>query len=57
MRIGFIRFIEFIGLVGFIGFRGFTHGPLSSSFLGLPCRILNVNHRQELLRGLWVEGL
>ena len=31
-----------------------THRPLSSSFLGLPCRILNVNHKKELLRGLWV---
>ena len=28
--------------------------PLSSSFLGLPCRILNINHKKELLRGLWV---
>ena len=32
-----------------------TQGPLSSSFLGLPYRILNVNHKKELLRGLWVE--
>ena len=31
-----------------------THRPLSSSFLGLPYRILNMNHKQELLRGLWV---
>ena len=30
-----------------------THRPLSSSFLGLPYRILNINHKQELLRGLW----
>ena len=34
---------------------GFTHRPLSSSFLGLPYRILNINHKKELLRGLWVE--
>ena len=34
---------------------GFTHRPLSSSFLGLPDRILNLNHNKELLRGLWVE--
>ena len=27
---------------------------LSSSFLGLPYRILNINHKKELLRGLWV---
>ena len=33
---------------------GFTHRPLSSSFLGLPYRILNINHKKELLRGLWV---
>ena len=24
------------------------------SFLGLPYRILNINHKKELLRGLWV---
>ena len=32
-----------------------TYRPLSSSFLGLPYRILNINHKKELLRGLWVE--
>ena len=32
-----------------------THKPLSSSFLGLPYRILNINHKKELLRGLWVN--
>ena len=32
-----------------------THRPLSSSFLGLPYRILNINHKKELLRGLWVN--
>ena len=32
----------------------FTHRPLSSSFLGVPYRILNINHKKELLRGLWV---
>ena len=31
-----------------------THRPLSSSCLGLPYRILNINHKKELLRGLWV---
>ena len=31
-----------------------THRPLSSSFWGLPYRILNINHKKELLRGLWV---
>ena len=30
-----------------------THRPLSSSFLGLPCRILNVKQEKELLRGPW----
>ena len=29
-------------------------GPLSSSLLGLPHRILNIDHTKELLRGLWV---
>ena len=32
-----------------------THRPLSTSFLGLPYRILNINHKKELLRGLWVN--
>ena len=32
-----------------------THRPLSSSFSGLPYRILNINHKKELLRGLWVN--
>ena len=27
----------------------------SSSFLGLPCRILNISHKKELLRSLWVS--
>ena len=31
-----------------------THRPLSSCFWGLPYRILNINHKRELLRGLWV---
>ena len=34
----------------------FTHRPLSSSFLGLPYRILNINHKKELLRGLWFRA-
>ena len=29
-----------------------THRPLSSSFLGLPYRILTINHKNELLRRL-----
>ena len=32
-----------------------TLRPLSSSFWGLPYRILNINHKQELLRGVWVK--
>ena len=32
----------------------FTHSLLGSSFLGLPYRILNMNHKKELLRSLWV---
>ena len=31
-----------------------THRLLSSSFLGSPYRLLNINHKKELLRGLWV---
>ena len=33
---------------------GFTHRPLSSSFLGVPYRVLNISHKKELLGGLWV---
>ena len=33
------------------GLLVFTHRPLSSSFLGLPCRILNKNHKKELFSG------
>ena len=33
-----------------------THRPLSSSCLGLPYRILNINHKKELLRRLWVHS-
>ena len=36
--------------------QAYAHRPLSSSFLGLPCRILNISHKKELLRGLRVEG-
>ena len=32
----------------------YTHRLLSSSFLGLPYGILNINHKKELLRSLWV---
>ena len=31
-----------------------SHRPLSSSFWEVPCRILNIDHNKELLRGLWV---
>ena len=31
-----------------------THRLHSSSFLGLPYRILNINHKKELLWSLWV---
>ena len=40
-----------------LGFRGYTHRPLSSSLLGLLYKILNINHKKELLRGLWVDVL
>ena len=32
-----------------------THRPQSSSFVGLPYRILNMNPKKELLWGLWVD--
>ena len=35
----------------------YTHRLLSSSFLGLPYRILNMNHKKELLRSLWVVSI
>ena len=34
-----------------------THRLLSSSFLGLSYRILNVNHKKELLGSLWVRAI
>ena len=34
--------------------RGYTQRLLSSSFLGLPHRALNMNHKKEVLRSLWV---
>ena len=37
-----------------VGWNLLTHRPLSSSFLGLPYRLLNIRHKKELLRGLWV---
>ena len=37
-----------------LGFRVTTQRLLSSSFLGLPYRILIINHKKELLRSLWV---
>ena len=33
---------------------GFTHRLHNSSSLGLPYRILNTNHKKELLWSLWV---
>ena len=34
--------------------QGSAHRLLSSSFLGLPYRILNMKHKKKLLRSLWV---
>ena len=34
-----------------------AHRPLSSFFWGLPYTILNLNHKKELLRGLWVTHM
>ena len=47
----FIRAYRVQGLGSRIQGLGFTHRPLSSSFLGLPYRILNKGHKKELLRG------
>ena len=40
------------GVLGFrlLWFSGVTHRLLSSSFLGLPDRILNINHKKELIK-------
>ena len=51
-----------LGILGyalkwFYGVLAASHRPLSSSFLGLLYRILNTNHKEELLRGLWVKIL
>ena len=35
--------------------RTFAHRLLSSSFLGVPYRILSMNQKKELLRSLWVQ--
>ena len=37
------------------GSQGLPIDPeyLSSSFLGIPYRIVNIDHKKELLRGLW----
>ena len=37
-----------------LGGLGFTQRPRSSSFWGLPYRVLNMNHKKDLLRSLWV---
>ena len=42
--------VQSLGLV----YLGCTHRPLSSSCLGLPYRVRNINHKKELLRGLWI---
>ena len=47
------------GLAGGEGGLGFDkktiHRLQGSSFLGLPYRILNINHKKELLWSLWVD--
>ena len=44
-----------IGRIGFDPLPGLTHRPLSSSFLGVPYRILKNNNKKKLLRSLWVR--
>ena len=41
------------GIVGFVIYQ-YTQRPHSSSFLGVPYRILNMNPQKELLWSLWV---
>ena len=33
-----------------------THRPLGSFFLGLLYKILTINHKKKLLRGLWLNS-
>ena len=33
-----------------------THRLLNGSLLGLPYRILNIHHKKELLRSLWISA-
>ena len=43
------------GMYSWIQFACYpAHKPLSSSFLGLPYKFRNINHKKELLRSLWV---
>ena len=48
--------VSLVALSG-LGLSQSGSGLLSSSFLGLPSRILNINHKKELLRSLWVKWL
>ena len=41
-------------LVSDLNVPGLTHGLLSNSFLGVPYSILDMNHKKQLLRSLWV---
>ena len=51
---GIVRFRDWFGKAP--GSRREVYPKLlSSSLLGLPYRILNINHKKELLRGLWVR--
>ena len=37
-----------------MGTRRLLSSPFLGDILGLPYRVLNINHKKELLRGLWV---
>ena len=53
LRVCGIEMRKFMVVFSGKGVQELTHRPQSSSFLGLPYRILNMNPQKELLWGLW----
>ena len=55
MSEGTLEFLHFLSAESPGGVRqGLPRGSIVRSFLGLPYRILNVNHKKELFWSLWV---